>query len=213
MEQEKSALIVCNGAPPTRELLQQLWQQVDLKICADGGANHVVAEGFRPDVVVGDMDSILPETQQQLAAEQLIHIADQNVNDGDKALAYCVMHQIQKVHVLGATGRRSDQFLANIELLFKYDSRLQIVFWTESEQIEVIAGEWQGKFPLGTILSLHPLFGAAYGITTTGLAWPLKKQTLEMGRDPMGVSNKTTNPTVHITVEEGKLLLIAQISC
>ena len=213
MKLKKSALIICNGVPPTRALMQQLWRQVEIKICADGGANHAIAHGFRPDVVVGDMDSILPETQQKLAPEQLIHIADQSTNDGDKALAYCVMRQIRKVYLLGATGRRSDQFLANIELLYKYDSRLKIILRTECERIEVIAGKWQGNFPLGSTLSLHPLFGAVHGIATTGLAWPLKQQTLEMGRAPMGVSNKTTEPTVHISLREGKLLLIARISC
>ncbi len=213
MGQEKTALIVCNGVPPTKELIRQLWQKVDLKICADGGANHVISQGFQPDVVVGDMDSILPEIRQQLAPERLIQIADQITNDGDKALRYCLMRQIQKVYVLGAAGSRSDHFLANIELLYKYGSHLKIILWTGCEQIEVIDGEWQGIFPPGTTLSLHPLFGAVHGITTSGLAWPLKKQTLQMGKDPMGVSNKTTKPTVHISMEEGKLLLITQNFC
>ncbi len=207
---KKTALIVCNGVPPAIELMEKLWQQVDLKICADGGANFVMSQGFMPDAVVGDMDSIFLETQQKLDLEQLIKIPEQNTNDGDKALRYCLNQGMEEVHLLGAAGERSDQFLANIELLYKYAAQLKIILWAKTDRIEVIEGQWQEKIALGTTLSLLPLFGLVEGITTSGLAFPLKNQTLEMGKEPSGISNKTTSPSVRITIREGKLLLIIQ---
>ena len=209
---KKKALIVCNGEPPALELMERLWQQVDLKVCADGGANFAVSQGFMPDAIVGDMDSIHLHVQEKLDTERLVRIPEQNTNDGDKALRFCLKHDVEEVHLLGAAGKRSDQFLANIELLYKYASQLKIILWTELERIEVIEGEWQEKLALGTTLSLLPLFGTIEGITTSGLAYPLNHQTLQMGKEPSGISNKTIAPSVHITVKEGKLLLILQAS-
>ena len=207
---KKTALIVCNGTPPAIELMERLWQQVDLRVCADGGANFAISQGFNPDAVVGDMDSILLESRQKLDAGRLVRVPEQNTNDGDKALRYCLNHGVEEVHLLGAAGERSDQFLANIELLYKYATQLKIILWAEKDRIEVIEGEWQEKIALGTTLSLLPLFGPVKGITTSGLAYPLKNQTLQMGKEPSGISNKAIAPSVQITMGGGKLLLIVQ---
>lgn len=207
----KTALIVCNGEPPSLDLMDTLWSQVDLRICADGGANFVVSQGYLPDFVVGDMDSLLPEVQQQLAPHRLVKISEQATNDGDKALRYCLEQQIEKVYLLGAGGRRSDQFLSNLELLYKYAPKLKILLWTAQERMEVIAHNWQEMPALGSTLSLLPLFGAAHGITTSGLKFPLKNDSLVLGKEPSGLSNITTEPSVSISVQEGKLLLILQM--
>lgn len=209
---ERTALIVCNGAPPSLQLMRQLWSEVDLTLCADGGANFAVSQGFIPDFIVGDMDSILPEIQQQLEAKRFVEMIEQDTNDGDKALRYCLKQRIDRVHLLGASGGRSDQFLANIELLYKYTPKLKILLWTAMERMEVIEEEWKEKVAVGTTLSLLPLFGAVHGITTSGLAYPLDNATLELGKEPCGVSNETVEASVRISMKTGKLLLILQIS-
>ena len=208
----KTALIVCNGEPPSLELLRTLWSQVDLRVCADGGANFVVSQGYLPDFVVGDMDSLLPAVQQKLGAPQLVKISEQATNDGDKALRYCLEQHIEKVYLLGAAGRRNDQFLSNLELLDKYAPKLKIVLWTPLERIELIEKDWQEMPTVGSTLSLLPFFGAAHGITTSGLKYPLHNDSLEWGQAPSGLSNITTAPSVRVSVQQGKLLLILQIS-
>ncbi len=207
---QKTALVICNGTPPSLELLDKFWRQVDLTVCADGGANFVISAGLMPDVIVGDMDSILPEIKQQVEAKRLVKIQEQNTNDADKALRYCLEHHLQTIHMLGVAGGRNDQFLANLELLYKYAPQLKIILWTDRERIEIIETEWEGTLAMGTTLSLLPLFGAVNGITTSGLVYPLHDQTLEAGKEPSGVSNQTNSPQVRITIKQGKLLLIIQ---
>lgn len=203
-------MIVCNGEPPSLDLLQNLWNQADLRICADGGANFVIQQGLRPDVVVGDLDSIASATRQALGSDCLISVEEQDTNDGDKTVRYCLQQNVSEVHMLGASGGRSDQFFANVELLYKYSSQLKIRLWTALDWIEVIEQKWEGVFRIGTTVSLLPMFGPVYGITTTGLAYPLCSNTLEMGKVPSGVSNRVESVPVRITIEEGKLLLIVQ---
>ena len=52
----KKALIICNGNPPPQNLLRQLWQEVDYRVAADGGANQLQELKLVPDAVVGDFD-------------------------------------------------------------------------------------------------------------------------------------------------------------
>ena len=36
----KKALIICNGNPPPKSLLRQLWENTSYRLAADGGANR-----------------------------------------------------------------------------------------------------------------------------------------------------------------------------
>ena len=92
--------------------------------------------------------------------------------------------------------------------MHKYSSRLRIILWTETEQMEFISGQWQESFVEGTVVSLLPLFGGAKGITTTGLTFPFHGESLEPGGIPCGVSNQVNLSPVKIDVSEGKLLLV-----
>lgn len=209
---KKTALIVCNGEPPPPDLLKHFWGKVDLRLCADGGANFVSEQGLLPDMVIGDMDSISESTKNQIGEQRLFIVEEQETNDADKAIRFCLENQVDKVHLLGAAGIRNDQFLANIELLYKYGTVLKIVMWTQSERMEIIQEVWKEKLPIGTTISLVPLFGKVEKITTNGLAFPLINQPLELGKEPSGVSNRITKSPVQIKVGSGKLLVIAQIS-
>jgi len=207
---EKSAVIVCNGEPPSLKLINQLWGEVDLRICADGGANYVCSQGFTPDLIIGDMDSIDPSIAENFDQEKLIKIEEQETNDGDKALRYCLQKKIKIVHLIGASGGRIDQFLVNVELLYKFFPKLKITLWTNFERLEVIEKEWIRTLPVGTTISLLPLFGEAKGIVTKGLVYALNEQNLCLGKTPSGVSNCSNEPIINITIREGHLLVVIQ---
>lgn len=207
---ENSALIVCNGAPPRVSLLKKLWGEVRLRLCADGGANFVCAHDLIPDQVIGDMDSISNESIRRIGEDRLIRVNEQDTNDADKTIRYCLENKIEQVHLLGVAGRRCDQFLANLELLYKYALELKIVLWTDLEKMEVVENTWEESMPVGTTVSLLPLFGKVDGITTEGLAFPLTGQSLELGKAPTGVSNQSDASTVRISVEAGKLLVVVR---
>jgi thiamine pyrophosphokinase len=61
---EKTALIICNGEPPSRALARKLAAQVDLIVAADGGADVARRFGIRPHVIIGDLDSITAATKR-----------------------------------------------------------------------------------------------------------------------------------------------------
>ncbi len=201
------ALIVCNGTPPSSQLLHAHWNRVALRVAADGGANALFQQGLLPDVVVGDLDSLHPAPRERLQPEQLIHLQDQDTNDADKAIAYCCQQGMEQIHLLGAEGQRADQFLANLEVMLKYSKRARVLLWTERERCEFLHEFWEETLPVGTTVSLLPIFGGAAGIHTQGLAYALSNASLLPGRPPTGVSNQTTAPEVSVRLTSGQLLL------
>ena len=61
-----------------------------------------------------------------------------------------------------------------------------------------------GVLALCTLLAVN---GPATGVTTEGLEYPLRDETLEPGSS-RGVSNVFASETAHVTVEDGVLLAI-----
>ena len=201
-------LILCNGEPPGKELLFRHWNASDLQIAADGGANFLESHGLKPKIIIGDLDSLDDQIRSEVSPDSIVHVEEQQTNDADKAIRYCLEKGAKLVHLLGAAGKRLDQFLANLEVMHKYSSRLRIILWTETERMEFICGQWQESLEEGTVVSLLPLFGGAKGITTRGLTFPLHGESLEPGGIPCGVSNKVDLSPIKIDVSEGKLLLV-----
>ena len=80
-------------------------------VCCDGAAN-AYRRAFRkwPTVVIGDFDSI----HGRPAPCRVIHDADQDTNDLEKALAYCVQQGWRNPVIVGATGKREDHSLGNV---------------------------------------------------------------------------------------------------
>ena len=209
-KQLKKALIICNGDPPPEILMYQLWHRVDYRVAADGGANQLYDQNLVPDAVVGDFDSLLPEIRKELPSSNLFHIKEQNTNDADKAVRHCLKRGFSEIHILGAEGGRNDQFLSNLEILFKYSLQAHLILWTQLERMEFILDFWEENLPIGTTLSLLPLFGGAQCVVTKGLAYSLKNNDLAPGELPSGVSNSVVANPVSVTLQKGQLLLIVQ---
>ena len=108
------ALILCNGNPPPRMLMHQLWHEANYRVAADGGANQLYNQNLVPDAVVGDFDSLQPEVRKKLPNSKLFHVKEQNTSDADKAVRHCVKRGFAEIHILGAEGGRNDQFLTSL---------------------------------------------------------------------------------------------------
>ena len=206
----KKALIVCNGNPPPKSLLSQLWEKTTYHVAADGGANLLLKSKYVPDTVVGDFDSIEPKTREQMPNSKYLHIPEQDTNDADKAVRHCLKLGFKEIHLLGADGGRQDQFLSGLEILFKYSEQARLIAWTQLERMEFINRIWEEKIAPGTTLSILPVFGGAKGIVTKGLKYALNNQDLIPGKSPSGVSNLVVSNPVSFNIKKGMLLLVVQ---
>ena len=90
----------------------------DLVIAVDSGLERVRVLGLKPDLIIGDMDSVEPELLQlHPNTTQLRHPADKNETDTELAIHYALDAGASEIVLLGAVGDRLDHTLANVLLL------------------------------------------------------------------------------------------------
>ncbi len=194
---------------PFRDLLHD----ADLVVAADGGARYLLALDLLPDVAVGDFDSLAADALNglvQAGVEVLRHSVHKNETDLELALLQAMELGATCIHVLAALGGRPDQHLANLQLLTHprlaaADVRLVHQDW------EMFAVRRQASIfgAPNDVVSLLPMTEAVTGITTEGLYYPLRGETLRLG-PARGISNLLTRDQAQVTIESGILLCMHQ---
>lgn len=199
-------LVMLNGQPPRRELLESVVAGAEVLIGADAGAMLLREAGLRVDYVVGDFDSVPAELLQSLPAESVIHDPGQDDTDLEKALRFAVTRWEQpQVVVVGTTGDRLDHVLGNVCGAVCYAEKAFIRF-VEDHSITYFAHrQLQIEAPVGTTVSLLPL-GEVEGVRTAGLKWALQGETLTIGT--RGVSNVVERSPVRIEWQSGHLVVV-----
>ncbi len=207
-------LLFANGIITPGTALQNLLDSTGARqvVCADGGALHARALGYRPDVIIGDLDSLSQAQVREfegLGARILQHPREKDETDLELALAYCVEVGATRIHIVGGLGGRFDQTLANVFLLAQSE--------LEGVHIEIVDGEQVIRLlrpgahairgETGDTISLIPLRAAAHGIVTSGLQYPLRGESLGFG-PARGLSNALLAPRAELAFTEGLLLLV-----
>ena len=185
----------------------------DLIIAADGGSRHCLDLGIRPDLVVGDFDSLAEDDLRQLqeaGVELARYPTHKDFTDLELALQHARQRGADEVLVLAAMGGRWDQTLANVLLPAGREfADLTVRLIDGNQEISLIRPGQALEIPgeKGDTLSLIPLLGDAYGITTQGLEYPLSGETLYFG-STRGISNVMQENRVSITLQTGLLLCV-----
>lgn len=195
---EKKAFLLLNGSAPKSFPDTSEYQLV----CAiDGGYNHFKSLNIKPDLVIGDFDSILniPDTIES------IHTPDQNYTDFDKALQILEKKGIRNIDVYGGSGKEHDHFLGNISTAIQWKEKLNITFFDDYGTYYFIPKDYETTNVSNRIVSLIP-FPFASEIETFGLQYPLKKEKLVFG-ERIGTRNKAIKDSIQITHKEGNLLI------
>lgn len=206
-------LVITNGILEDPALWQEEIGQVELVVAADGGARHARSLGIRPDVVVGDGDSLDTETARWLEEQGVPRVqypAAKDETDLELALLHAVRAGAQEILLLGAQGGRPDQMLANLLLLAHPAlAGCRVRLLGQNYQALLLRGGEEITLTgrVGDTLSLLPLSEQARGIETTGLRWTLSGDTLSLG-PARGISNELTSPQVRIALREGLLLIV-----
>ena len=200
----RSALVICNGEPPSRRLARQLARNVDLIVAADGGANAARLLRITPHVIIGDLDSVSQSTRRFFSSALVFRVKRQDNTDLEKALDYLVERKVNDATIIGGTGRRVDFTLGNFSVVWNYTSSMRLTFVGDGWRgIPVTASE-EIAAPPGTAVSLIP-FGHCSGITLKGLQYPLSNGTMRVGE--IGVSNVVKRSPFRVTVRRGKMLV------
>ena len=201
-------IIFANGVLPDLEKARTIIRAEDTIICADGGTHHALLLGLKPDLIVGDLDSITEAELQQANTEVAQYPRDKNETDLELALNHALDKNPSAIVVVAALGNRLDQTIANLALLS--DPRLSAVDLRLDDGVEEIffcRSHSRVVGRRGDIVSLIPWNGEVRGIRTTGLRWPLINETLYPDKT-RGISNEMTDAAAEVSMETGLLLIV-----
>jgi thiamine pyrophosphokinase len=185
----------------------------DYVVAADGGAFALERWKLLPHLIVGDMDS-LGDAGVERFARQGIPVAKfpaaKDESDLELAVAQAIAAGATEVVLLGALGGdRLDHETANLLLLADpgYD-RVRIEARRGALRIRAVRGK--GSFslagPVGAVVTLLPVNGDAEGVTTKGLRYGLRGETLRFGR-ARGLSNEIASLPATVSLDKGTVLV------
>ena len=176
------------------------------RVVACDSAADAYRRRFRkwPTVIIGDLDSFSRPNLFRFPSS-LIPVPDQDTNDLEKALAYCVQQGWRDPVIVGATGKREDHSLGNVFRALAYGCTIV----TD-----------HGRFvPVHDKTTLTVAKGAAISIfapdpktrmTSKGLQWPLAPVKFRnlycatLNRATASRVTLTTTRPVSVFIEERK---------
>lgn len=198
---QKYALIVLNNSQPISEsnVLEQLWKHSTVKMCADGGANRIkmLNKSMIPDFIVGDFDSILPETishYKNAGKTQFKKIINEETADVEKCIQFVrdSVKTCKSCILYGFSGGLIDKELNCFHLVRKYVDEVDVMMFSErSFAVLLKPGINEFKFKLSEVgprCGILPLF-CTVSCNSKGLQWDLRGEKMEFGKF-ISVSNR-----------------------
>ena len=175
-----------NGQFPKKEYPLYLLESADYVVCCDGALDtylrHFRGRNLRrPDVVVGDMDSLSEKTAERFR-DIAVKIDEQETNDQSKAFHYILEHfpDVDTIHILGATGKREDHTIGNLSLLMEYAREMRRQDCGRTVSVDIVS-DWSTAFAITDSCTLDVGEGRSVSIIcpdnslnikSEGLVWP-----------------------------------------
>jgi thiamine pyrophosphokinase len=183
----------------------------DMLVCADGGAHNAMRLGLRPEIVVGDLDSLDAHEKERLQAAGcrfVVHPRAKDETDLELALLFARSEGARTITIIGALGNRPDHTLANLMLMTDVrfsdiDIRISAAGW----EIWIVRTSLTVVGKAGDTVSLLPVTARVAGVETDGLEYPLRGETLLRG-PARGVSNVMLGDKAQVRLRHGVLIVM-----
>ncbi|NMC36745.1 MAG: thiamine diphosphokinase [Bacteroidales bacterium] len=201
--EKNKTVILADGSYPVHEIPLDYLRHAARIICCDGSAETLIADGFIPDAIVGDLDSLSNEIASRFPG-RIYRDDEQKTNDLTKSVKWCFARNYTDIVILGATGKREDHTIGNISLLADYVKQADVIMVTDTGIISPhLKSSTFSSFPgqQVSIFSINP----ETEITSTGLKYRLEKMKLVNWWQ--ATLNEATDNFFELVFEGGPLLV------
>jgi thiamine pyrophosphokinase len=205
-------IVIAGGDRIPADVIDQLPAGA-LVVAADSGVDHAAALGLRVDVAIGDFDSVtaagLARAEDE-GATVIRHPVAKDHTDLELAIDAALAFEPTEIVVVGGHGGRLDHLLANALLLAAPRlGRTPVTAHWGPARLHVRHGpddvELRGR--PGELVTLLPMHGAAIGVRTQGLRYPLCGEDLPAATT-RGVSNVLVDVHAIVGLDAGTLLIV-----
>ena len=205
-----NALIIGSGGDIDKTHLENI--KFDYVVCADGGLEKAEGLGIRPDVIIGDFDSVdrsILNNYSHSNIETITFPSEKNYTDMELAVEHAFQKGAKNIVMIGATGTRLDHTMANIQLLEKYyQLGTNIVIIDNNNYIKIISDstDMEIRYKKNCFVSLVPVTEKIEGLTLSGFKYSLKDVAVERGTTLL-ISNEIIQNTGRIILKKGTALV------
>lgn len=194
------------------EVIQK--EQPEMIIAADAGMGFLYRKQIKPDVIVGDFDSVEPEVLAYFKAESDIEIQKLNPvkddTDTEYAIRLAISRGAEQITILGGTGSRLDHVLGNIELLgIGMEAGVPLILLDAHNRIRMTKTGMtiRKEEQFGKYVSLLPYSEEVTHLYLKGFKYPLSDACLK-GFSSLGISNEIEAEKGKIDFDEGILIVV-----
>lgn len=204
-------LVIITSYLDTNMSLLPISNTADYIICLDGGWNIASKEKIIPDLIMGDMDSLLGELPEHVPTERFK--PEKDFTDLELALKKAIELGGKNITVLGGIGGRLDHTIANIQLLSQYTNSFDSLKMMDGRNKCFVLNEQQKKCTVinaepNSYFSLFSLSEKCTGLNVKNAKYQLSDHTLPR-TGSLCVSNEFINEKdAVISIENGTLLVI-----
>lgn len=200
----QSALLVTGGLAPDFSVLSARMADFSFVCAADSGLDTLRAWGVRPDLVLGDFDSLRDPAVLAEYEGVVRHPKDKDDTDTELGLKELRARGYGRVTMAGGGGGRLDHLFA-LRALFELPWGPD-AWYAPGELVLRIRGPIELDLKADALISAFPLAGGASGMRSAGLRWPL--DGLSWGPGEFGISNRAIGGRANIEPGEGELLVV-----
>lgn len=188
-------------------------------IAVDNGLAAAHKMGIRPDVIIGDFDTVSPELLHSYEKQSDIKIVrlmpEKDDTDTEAAVRLAAQNGIKQIDILGATGSRFDHTYANMFLLKKaMEQNIIIYLYTGLSKIYLVHGkkEYCREDFFGTYISFLQFDGSALGVTLEGFKYNVSDFDFDTKKTyRLGVSNEPLKERASIVIQHGYMLVVESL--
>lgn len=177
----------------------------DCVIAVDGGFAHLERIGVKPDMAVGDFDSLgyVPRCRQ--VARFPVH---KDKSDMELAMEKALRYRHGELVVYGGIGGRLDHTIANLQLFARFSEQgAYVTAVADSFAVRLLTGPDVFELPQDVDAGTVSVFSAndrVEGVIERGMAYSLDDEPLT-NRTSRGLSNELVGEAATVAVERGTL--------
>ena len=202
-------VLICGGPAPDVKAIEYIPTSSTL-IAVDSGLDHARSMQLKPDLLIGDLDSI-STSGLEWAYKHEIEVrefpSDKDKSDFELALVYA-RGVSSRLFVIGSDSGRVDQLFGMIASLASTAPYF--------ESCHALIGKTYCTFTCGganiyrkngAIVSVFAMGGIADGVSLKGFRWELSEATL-LPESSLGLSNELNEDIGKVSVRKGTLVVI-----
>ncbi|MCR5420371.1 MAG: thiamine diphosphokinase [Lachnospiraceae bacterium] len=202
-------LIVSGGCYVGKKSLKGKYDYI---IACDKGFDHTISYKIKPDLVVGDFDSVSEENYKKIEKGKVKVIRfpkEKDDTDTMIAIKEALKLGYKSIDMICALGNRTDHTLANIQSAYyavKKGATVKIL--GENEELTFFKDksmEFCGEN--ASVISVLSLGDKCEGVSISGTKYEAEDIELT-GSFPLGISNEFVKKTAVVSVKNGSLMVI-----